>query len=389
MRILQISASVAASDGGPAEVILSLDRELKSRGHNVTLLTTDANGFSGRLERDDREALRSLQHANVHRAHAPRRLKASAGLLAQAVRQAGHYDIAHVHGTYLAHDLTAYLVDRRGLPFVTQLHGVFEPYQRSQGTSAKRAWDAVIGTRSRRRSAAFIVAAESEREGAQAVLPAAIPTYVVPLGASVDGPRLPPPGWDVPDHVPVLLFFGRYANKKRPDLLLQAWAEVDSSLRAEAVLVLAGPDGDWSAEQLRAMSRELSVEGSTRVLPLQLEDHKRFLLGRALQFVLPSENENFGIAVAEAMASGTSVLTTDLVAASTHVLAAGAGVVTHGVPDAAQLAALLSRTLHEEARITEQGRAGKAYAAQHLSWAATASLLETIYMRHARPDFRR
>jgi glycosyltransferase involved in cell wall biosynthesis len=91
-------------------------------------------------------------------------------------------------------------------------------------------------------------------------------------------------------------------------------------------------------------------------------------------FVLPSENENFGITVAEAMAGGAAVVTTKQTAASEHVRRAQAGVVldspTHG-----QLASAIQSLLARPEQVADAGTRAHGYARTHLTWDAAATRL--------------
>ena len=103
----------------------------------------------------------------------------------------------------------------------------------------------------------------------------------------------------------VLLFLGRLHPKKGCDILIEAFAHV----KAESVsLVIAGPDQvGWQAElQQRADSFNL---GPRVVFAGMLQgEMKQAALELADAFVLPSHQENFGMAVVEALAVGLPVL---------------------------------------------------------------------------------
>jgi len=99
----------------------------------------------------------------------------------------------------------------------------------------------------------------------------------------------------------LLLFLGRLHEKKGGDLLIEAFRLVAPPLH----LVFAGP---WASARLetqwRALADGLPV---TFTGPLYGGD-KWAALAAAESFTLPSHQENFGIAVAEALAAGVPVL---------------------------------------------------------------------------------
>ncbi len=104
-----------------------------------------------------------------------------------------------------------------------------------------------------------------------------------------------------------LLFLGRIDPKKGCDLLLRAFCDTAAD-DPELDLLMAGPGGGTWAEELRAIAAEAGL--SHRVhWPGMLRGPAKwgaFLASEA--FVLPSHQENFGIAVVEALACGRPVL---------------------------------------------------------------------------------
>jgi len=124
----------------------------------------------------------------------------------------------------------------------------------------------------------------------------------------------------------LLLFLGRIHVKKGCDLLVEAFARVagaDPSLR----LVMAGPNqAGWGAALARRADT-LGVAGRV-VWPGMLTGDVKWGAFRAAEvFVLPSHQENFGIAVAEALACGLPVLISDKVNIWREIEEDGAGLV--------------------------------------------------------------
>ena len=124
----------------------------------------------------------------------------------------------------------------------------------------------------------------------------------------------------------VFLFFGRIHEKKGCDLLLRAFAKVaatDDSIR----LVFAGPDQTGWAGDLKALAETLGISGKVVWTGMLSGDFKWGMLRLAETFILPSHQENFGIAVAEALACGTPVLISNKVNIWREILDDDAGLV--------------------------------------------------------------
>jgi glycosyltransferase involved in cell wall biosynthesis len=105
-----------------------------------------------------------------------------------------------------------------------------------------------------------------------------------------------------------LLFLGRLNPKKGCDLLLDAYAK---TLPDDLDLVIAGPDEFGWEPELRAQAERLGIEDRVHWTGTVRGDAKWGAFYGAEAFILPSHQENFGIAVADALACGTIPLISD------------------------------------------------------------------------------
>ncbi len=120
----------------------------------------------------------------------------------------------------------------------------------------------------------------------------------------------------------ILLFLGRLHPKKGCDLLIDAFRKLKPPA---ASLVLAGPDQIAWEKVLRARVEQLGI-ASRVVFPGMLQgEMKEGALASADAFVLPSHQENFGLAVVEALACGTPVLISNKVNIWREIVNDGAG----------------------------------------------------------------
>jgi glycosyltransferase involved in cell wall biosynthesis len=157
-----------------------------------------------------------------------------------------------------------------------------------------------------------------------------------------------------------LLFLGRIDPKKGCDLLIDAFAKL-ARQDPELDLVMAGPDPqNWRTE----LERKAEAGGAAGRVhwPGMLRGDAKWGAFRASEaFILPSHQENFGIAVAEALACAKPVLLSDKVNIAAEIGGDGAGLVE---PDtAAGTARLLQRwidlTAAQRAQMAE--RAGECF----------------------------
>jgi glycosyltransferase involved in cell wall biosynthesis len=103
------------------------------------------------------------------------------------------------------------------------------------------------------------------------------------------------------------LFIGRIHPIKRCDLLIEAFAKVLGP-HPEWHLVIAGADQVGWQKGLNRLADQRGLNSRVSWAGMVSGAMKRGALQAAEVFLLPSHQENFGIAVAEAMASGVPAL---------------------------------------------------------------------------------
>ncbi len=121
-----------------------------------------------------------------------------------------------------------------------------------------------------------------------------------------------------------VVFLGRIHRKKGCDLLVEAFARI-ASTDPGLELVIAGPDQQQWAASLKKIAEQAGVAGRLH-WPGMLQGSAKWGALRAAEvFILPSHQENFGIAVAEALSVHCPVLVSDKVNIWEDVVADGCG----------------------------------------------------------------
>ena len=123
-----------------------------------------------------------------------------------------------------------------------------------------------------------------------------------------------------------LLFLGRIHRKKGCDLLIDAFAKVAAD-DPELDLVMAGPDQQQWSEELKRTADRRGVAKRVHWPGMVAGDAKWGAFFAAEAFILPSHQENFGMAVAEALACGKPVLLADKVNIAEDIAEDGAGLI--------------------------------------------------------------
>ncbi|WP_245932601.1 glycosyltransferase [Aquabacterium olei] len=127
-----------------------------------------------------------------------------------------------------------------------------------------------------------------------------------------------------------LLFLGRVHEKKGADLLFHAIARIRGAspeLIEGIQIVMAGPNAHAYGSQMRQLTIDLRIADMVTWVGMVAGDMKWGAFKSASAFILPSHQENFGIAVAEAMACGVPVLISDQVNIWREIVSSGSGFV--------------------------------------------------------------
>jgi alpha-1,3-rhamnosyl/mannosyltransferase len=155
---------------------------------------------------------------------------------------------------------------------------------------------------------------------------------------------------------PYVLFLGTLEPRKNLDTLLSAWSALPADVRAAYDLVIAGPVG-WAAPATVARVKQEAV-----YLGYVPEDAVPGLVAGATAFAYPSLYEGFGFPVAQAMAAGVPVLTSNT---SCLPEVAGDAALLVDPRSAAEIAAGLARLLTEPSLRERLAAAGPPRAARY------------------------
>lgn len=172
---------------------------------------------------------------------------------------------------------------------------------------------------------------------------------------------------------PYLLFVGCLEPRKNIPAILDAYRMLPESLQRDCELVLAGPAG-WGMDQvLERLKRERNVRALGYVPEIDLPP----LLRGAEALVYPSLYEGFGLPVAEAMAAGVPVITSNV---SSLPEIAGDCALLVNPRDSAELSAAMERLLSSQSLREQLGAAGRVRAERY-HWEACADASLQFFAR--------
>jgi glycosyltransferase involved in cell wall biosynthesis len=375
LRVLQIAPLVTpyGAFGGPVRVALNQTRELQQHGVEVTLIAGAHGHDQLPLEVDGVPAtlFRSLliPRTGFFGVVTP-------GLLRFVRRSARSFDVVHVHVTRDLTSMPAALLARTlGSRVVLQTHGTIVPSRRP----VQRIVDAVA-TRRLARSAdtVFCLNDEEQRRIRDVVRhDPSVSTTILPNGVPVAAP--PPPLRE--GRSPEVLFLARLHRRKNPVLFAEVAVELTRDL-PEVVFTLVGPDEGEAA----AVESVIAAAGTDRVRwegPLAPERTQR-RFERASVYVLPSDDEPFGMTILEAMCARLPVVLTDSCQLAGFVRRHDAGLV---VPrEAGALSAAIRQLLEDPVRAARMGANGRAAVAATYSMATVRDILLSSYRKTVEVD---
>ena len=401
MRILNATQSYAPffEFGGPPAKVLALAEGLAAKGNQVSVLTSDW-GLQKRLPDVPNEPLPARGPFGLKREvrgvttiYLPnwfhyRAVSWNPALGRYLRARLSNFDIVHIFGLYdLLGPRVASECLTRNIPYVVEPIGMFVPIVRN--VPLKRLYHRFLGRKLLANAAAIIATSGQEQSELQA---GGIPTNKIVLRRNgVEIPSaLPPRGsfrasLKIPADARLLLFLGRLSQKKSPDLLLNAFAEVlsrQTSLRNSLYLAFVGPDETGMRAKLEAAAGQSGLSSQVHFVGPLSGDAKWAAYRDADIFVLPSQNENFGNTAAEAVVAGTPVILTEGCGIAPLLADLAAMVVPH---DQSRLASAIE-TLFLNESLYRRLREGCAKAVSCLSWEGPLQAMDSLYRTLAGPS---
>jgi len=318
--------------GGTAERTRNLARTLAAMGHSCSIIAIGGDAWSDEFRAAGIPAWTT--GAFGRRFFVPR---VNPIRLSHWIRRA---DAVHVLGYWNLLSAAVCVAARLArVPYVFSAAGEFSALDSPR--MIRRWFHRLIGKRMIRGAASLVAITALERQETIARLGldegkiAIVPNGVAEPAGNGDGRRLPRDAF--------VLYVGRLAPIKGPDLLIEAFARIAGRFPG-VVLVMAGPDGNGLRAALERRAAALGIAERVRFPGFIDEQERVAAYRRALLLAIPSRSEAMSLVALEAGAAGAPVLLTDRCGFD-DVQAAGGGLVVQATAEsiADGLAALLSR----------------------------------------------
>jgi len=309
MNILFISDVFFPRVNGVSTSINTFAQELKSLGHEVTLIAPCYGDDDKHQDWIIRVPSHRIYFDPEDRLMNYGKLKA----LLPWVRDK-HFDVIHIHTPFTAHYVGIHFGKKLDIPVVETYHTFFEDYlhhylpfipqfisRKLARTISRRQCNAVDGIISPSKPMLDVL----KQYGIKT------PAEVVATGldhssfANVDGEHFRI-SHDIPLTQPMLLFVGRVAHEKNIEFLLEMHVKLIKK-HPDALLVITG-EGP-AEESIKNSIVRLGITNKVRMIGYLDRNHELIACYKAADiFVFASKSETQGLVLLEAMAQGTSVV---------------------------------------------------------------------------------
>lgn len=332
MKILHVIPGYepAWAFGGTVTATANLCRGLVKQGVDVSVYATNADGKGGALAVPLNVEVSLGGVKTTYFAPSVGGTFYSRTLAEKLQISVKDYALVHLAAVWqLIQADAANTCQKAGIPYVVSSHGSLNPWSWTQKPLKKKCYWQFFGKKSFLKAAALHYTCQEERLLTRPLFEGLSPrpSFVVPNGIDTGvTKRLDMrERFKVPSEKLVLLYAGRIHRKKGLDLVIKALMQPGME---NFYLILVGYPED--AEHVKYL-KELGGSISNRIVWYGAvpADEVRDCYYAADLFVLPSQDENFGMVVVEAMACGLPVLISRNVGIWREIEADGAGFIVN------------------------------------------------------------
>src|SRR5690554_2077032 len=344
MKILRVIASMDPRSGGPCQGIRNTVAALSKLGVDNEVVCVDSP--DSEYIRKDPFKVHALGPAANPWAYSGR-------LLPWLLDNVNRFDAVIVHGLWLyPSHATRKAMDalsrdgKKQIPWFVMPHGMLDPYFQDAPDRKLKAWRnkwywRVIENKVVESATALLFTCEEELLLARKPFFPYLPKREVNVGYGIQPPPQHSPemataffqktGLD--ENQKYFLFLSRIHPKKGVDHLINAYREILESdeRNPEKIphLVIAGPGIETQfGKEMLSLAEKNEKFKSRIIFPGMLSgDAKWGAFYNCEAFILPSHQENFGIAVVEALACGKPVLISDKINIWREIAGANAGII--------------------------------------------------------------
>jgi glycosyltransferase involved in cell wall biosynthesis len=372
MNVMHTIPSLIPESGGPARSVTGLCTALARVQNEVHLLSLDVGNRYSKPITPIASLVKTTFVPNLL-AIGLRQLWAPQfrNTLQELVRRES-IELIHDHCIWLPTNMAVTAVARRSkVPFVVSLRGMLEPWAMQYSRHKKQIMWHLYQRRNLEAATLLHATAESEAVHLRQ-LGLRKPIAIIPNG--VDLPEQTKRKPKEASQPQTILFLSRIHPKKGLFNLIEALRQLP--MTGWQVLI-AGPDEQGHQAEVAAAAGSAGLQHIVHFVGPVDDDDKWDLYRSADLFVLPTYSENFGIVIAEALASGVPVITTTGTPwqeLRTHQC----GWWIEPKVEPLRAAIREAFALSDEQRV-EMGQRGRNLVESKYSWAAIAAQMSAVY----------
>jgi glycosyltransferase involved in cell wall biosynthesis len=303
MKVLHVIAGIDRRSGGPTYALLNILRAEQALGYENEVVTLRSDGMEPQI------LAQTTTH--VFNPSFPARFARSREANRWLRKNVKSFDVVHIHGIWSFLSLeSARICQEKGVRYVYRGHGSLDPFDLRKKYWLKQFIGHLYYKRLFRGASAFFCTADLEAdylvsygaETSRSVVPLAVDYF--PHGADRNHFRAK---YEIKETDFVFLFLSRIDYKKGLDLLVPAFAQLVTDF-PNCRLVIAGSDSRGYEKTIHKLVAKYRVSDRVTFTGLLAGQEKAEAFVGSDVFVLPSMNENFGVAIVEALQSGLPVL---------------------------------------------------------------------------------
>lgn len=304
-KILHTVPEFGIKKGGVSTSIYDLISSVREQGGDVDIVSLAPGDRSDKVIGQGESWIKILENDS-------KTPIAYSGNLREFIRNS-NYDLYHTNGLWLyANHITMKIARSKNKPYVITAHGMLYPSALSCSKWKKSIMKKIWFSTDIRNASCIHATCDAEYghirdfgyEGPVAIIPnpARIPDYVDPLSAKIKETFFPKDRRSIKK----IGFLGRLHPIKRVERIIQG-VDLLGNLKNDVELLIIGK-GDNQYEQY--LNKEVERLGLKNVRFCGFLDGKQKfeILSQLSVLFVPSESENFGMIVTEALACGTPVM---------------------------------------------------------------------------------
>lgn len=354
-------------EGGVEVVVTELARRMAALGHEVTCYDRSGKDVMTGEGTQGERVVDGVRVVPVRTVDAKGLAALSSSFFATLAAIKDKPDVIHYHAEGPCVPLP--LARRAGIRTVATIHGL--DWQRAKWGKLARSYIKLGEKNAARCADEVIVLSRSAQSYFRDTY--GRETIVIPNGVA---PKEPVPARVIEERWGLakgsyVLFLGRLVPEKRPDLLIEAFRQIDTEKR----LVIAGGGSDTSEYEAEL---HRIAEGDSRILFTGFVQGAELaeLYSNAYCYVLPSDVEGMPMSLLEAMSYGRCCITSDIPECADVLGGAG---VTFPRGDAAALRESLASAVDDPARAVAMGEAARRRVLEGYDWGSVVRRTLDVY----------